>query len=125
MARYFENSLAELEARNPGFEGVFRRVDANRFFATIYRDGKDVARGTIYMGSDGFGRGINYVQGETTQSNSINESLSVQADDQMMYLLAMGMASWGFERDQKLSQEGAAELFWSILIRPLQERADW
>lgn len=31
IARYFENSLQELQARNPGFEGVFRRVDANRF----------------------------------------------------------------------------------------------
>jgi hypothetical protein len=30
MARFFENSLAELTERNPGIEGVFRRVDANR-----------------------------------------------------------------------------------------------
>ncbi|MDV7212493.1 toll/interleukin-1 receptor domain-containing protein [Azotobacter beijerinckii] len=46
IARYFENSLKELQARNPGYEGVFRRVDANRFFATIYKDGQDVARAT-------------------------------------------------------------------------------
>ncbi len=125
IARYFENSLAELGARNTGFEGVFRRVDANRFFATVYRDGKDIARATIYTGGDGFGRGINYIQGETMQSNSMNESLSVQADDQTLYLTSSGMASFGGDRDQKLSQEGAAELLWSILIGRLQQRSGW
>jgi hypothetical protein len=119
IARFFENSLSELGQRNEGIEGVFRRVDANRFFATIYRNGKDVARATIFMGGDGFSRGINYVNGDTTQSNSLNESLSVDADDQSLYLTSMGMASFG-SRDQKLSQEGAAELLWSQLIAPLQ-----
>jgi hypothetical protein len=42
------------------------------------------------MGGDAFGRGINYVAGETMNSNSINESLSVQADDQTLYLASMG-----------------------------------
>jgi hypothetical protein len=120
IARFFENSLKELGDRNLGFEGVFRRVDANRFFATIYRDGKDVARGTVYMGGESWGRGINYVQGEATGSNTMNESLNVEADDQALYLTSMGMASFGRDRDWKLSQEGAAELLWGILIRPLQ-----
>ncbi|TCN19812.1 toll/interleukin-1 receptor domain-containing protein [Sinorhizobium americanum] len=120
IARFFENSLEELGKRNPGFEGIFRRVDANRFFATIYRDGKDVARGTVYLGGETWGRGIHYVQGETTSSNSSNESLNVGADDQMLFLTSMGIASFGRDRDQKLSQEGAAELLWAILIAPLQ-----
>ena len=37
IAVFFENSLSELGQRNPGVEGVFRRIDANRFYATIYR----------------------------------------------------------------------------------------
>ncbi|EJT04931.1 toll/interleukin-1 receptor domain-containing protein [Rhizobium sp. CCGE 510] len=119
VARFLENSLGELGDRNPGFEGVFKRVDANRFFATIYRDGKDVARGTVYTGGEAWGRGINYVQGETTASNTMNESLTIEADDQTLYLKSMGMG-FGQDRDQKLSQEGAAELLWGILIRPLQ-----
>ena len=118
IARFFENSLKELGERNPGFEGLFRRVDANRFFATIYQHGKDLARGTVYMGGDSWGRGIHYVQGETTTSNSMNESLNVETDDQSLYLTSM--ASLGRDRSQKLSQEGAAELLWEILIRPLQ-----
>ncbi|WP_447896448.1 toll/interleukin-1 receptor domain-containing protein [Stenotrophomonas acidaminiphila] len=123
IARYFENSLAELEARNPGYQGSFRRVDANRFFATIYKDGKDVARATVYLG--GMLGGINYLQGETTSSNSSNESLSVDADDQMLFLTSMGMSSFGREREQKLTQEGAAELLWGLVIDPLQQRQNW
>jgi hypothetical protein len=121
IARFFENSLAELAERKPGIEGDFRRVDANRFFATIYRDGKDVAKATVYMGGDSFGRGINYVQGHTTAGNTINESLTVDADDQSIYLKTMGMMSYG-QDDRKLSPEGGAELYWENLIRPLQER---
>lgn len=120
IARFFENSLKELGERNPGYEGDFRRVDANRFFATIYRSGKDVARGTIYVGGGMWSDGINYVQGETTSSNSMNESLRVEADDQTLYLIGMGISSLGQSRDQKLSQEGAAEFLWGILIFPLQ-----
>ncbi len=122
VVRYFENSLSELESRNAGYEGVFRRGDANRFFSTIYKNGKDVARATIYMGGGMVGNGINYVQGETTDSNTLNESLSVENDDQMLYLRSLGMSSYEQERSQKLSQEGAAELLWGLLIGPLQQR---
>lgn len=121
IARYFENSLGELGERNPGYEGHFRRVDAGRFFATIYKDGKDVARATIYMGGM-LGNGINYSHGETTGSNSFNESLTVDADDQSLYLTSLGMSTMGRGNERKLTQEGAAELLWSLVIDPLQPR---
>lgn len=124
-AKFIENSLQELSERNPGYECVFKRVDANRFFATIYKDGKDVARGTYFTGGGSFGSGINYVQGETTGSNSCNESLNIEADDQSIYLKSLGMASFGGGRERKLSQEGAAEHLWSLLIGRLQQRQDW
>lgn len=120
IARFFENSLDELGQRNEGVEGSFRPVDANRFFATIYKDGRDIARCTIYMGG-AFGGGINYLQGHSSDSSSLNESLAIQADDQAMYLRPMGMAFMGGERDPKLSLEGSAEFFWDMLIRPLQQ----
>lgn len=121
IARFFENSLEELGQRNPDIEGSLRRVDANRFFASIYRNGKAVARCTIYIGGTVLGRGISYIQGHITDSYSLNESLSVEADDQTMYLRPGGMAYMGGERDLKLSLEGGAELFWTLLIRPLQQ----
>jgi len=123
IARYIENSLAELGSRNEDYEGVFRRVDAVRFFATIYRDGESLARATVYIGEDRLNPRINFTQGETMKSNSMNESLTVQADDQTLYLSSMGMAFQGNHQNQKLSQQGAAELYWSILIGPLQQRS--
>lgn len=121
IAHYFENSLKELAARNPGYEGVFRRVDANRFFATIYREGQDIARATIFTGGSPFGSGIFYRQGESLESNTYNESLSIGADDQALYLTSLGMVSYS-RQQQKLSQEGAAEMLWEIVIAPLQQR---
>lgn len=118
IARYFENSLEELQARNPGFEGVFRRVDANKFSATIYKDGQDVAKATVFVGGQ-MGAGIYYSQGASFSSNSYNEMLTVQADDQSLYLTCLGMGFRGGQ-DQKLSQEGAAELLWETVIAPLQ-----
>lgn len=123
MAKFFENSLSELGARNPSLEGDFRRVDANRFFATVYRDGKDIARATVYMGGGVFGQnGICYINGQTTESNSMNESLRIEADDQTLFLVGMGMARFGRDAEKKLSQEGAVEFYWGMLIEPLQQR---
>jgi hypothetical protein len=123
IAHYFENSLNELQTRNRGIEGTFRRIDSNRFSAVVYRDGKAIARCTVFMGGRHFIDGIAYSSNETTDSNSFNESLSVEADDQMLYFRSMGMAHLrGRPEVQKLSQEGAAELYWGIFIEPLQRR---
>lgn len=119
MANFFENSLAELGTRHNSIEGVFRRVDANRFTAVIYKDGKSATHCTVFMGGSFSRSSINYVSQETTDSNSFNESLSVEADDQAMFLKSMGM-SFSARQEGKLSQEGAAEFYWSLLIEPLQ-----
>ena len=105
IARYFENSLKELQARNPGYEGVFRRIDANRFVAAIYKDGEDAAKATVFTGGQ-MGAAIYYSQGDSFSGNSYNEALSVQADDQALFLTSLGMSFRGRQK-QKLSQEGA------------------
>lgn len=122
MAKFFENSLAELSERNPGTEGNFRRIDANRFFAKIYKHGKAVTQCTVFMG-DRFASGIAYSSSETLESNAYNELLSVDADDQAMYLRPLGMAMMRSSNEHaKLSQEGASEFYWSMLIERLQDR---
>jgi hypothetical protein len=120
LAKYFENSLEELGRRNDGVEGDFRRVDANRFTSAVYRHGKALARCTVYMGGGHFSDGINYVDGETMSSGTMNESLSVDADDRSMFLRSMGMHSYSRRDDERLSMEGGAELFWSMFIGYLQ-----
>lgn len=123
IAAYFTNSLAELGARNAAVDGTVRRISENRFTATAYKDGTATARCTIFIGGGYFGKSISYVHGETDASNTSNESLHIEADDQMLYLTSMGMSFSGSGREQKLSMEGAAELFWSMFIQPLQRGA--
>ena len=120
LAKYFENSLAELSQRNDGVDGDFRRIDSNRFTAAVYRGGKAITRCTIFMGGGFSTNGISYVDGETMESNGYNENLRVDADEQSMFLRSMGMRSFGGQREEHLSLEGAAEIYWSMFIGRLQ-----
>jgi hypothetical protein len=121
MAKFFENSLEELQKRNSSIEGHFRRIDANRFTASAYRNGKALSRCTVFMGGDsGFSRGIAFAQGETTQSNSHNEMLTIEFDDQSLFLKSLGFGYGQSDREGKLTPEGAAEFYWAIFMEPLQ-----
>lgn len=122
MARFFESSIGEIAERNSDVEGSFRRIDANRFTAVLYRNGQAASECTVFMGGGLLSGGISYVDGFTTDSNTYNENLHVDADEQKLFLRSMGMASLGRSgsRDEKLTMEGASELYWSILVKPLQ-----
>ena len=120
LAKFFENSLNEISIRNPDVEGVFRRIDANQFTGQLYKNGKSAAVCTVFMGGY-FGKGIAYSSSEINASNSFHEHLGVEADDQAMFLTGMNMVHMSGERRlEQLSQEGAAELYWKMLIEPLQ-----
>jgi TIR domain len=118
LARFFENSLEELKARNPQIEARYRRIDANKFTAAIYKAGKKTGSCTIRIG--GVGDGITFAHSDDARDNSYNESLTVDKDDQKLFLKPLGMASFGADREQKLSHEGAAEYLWSLFIGHLQ-----
>jgi hypothetical protein len=64
--------------------------------------------------------GISYVASETSESNAYNENLSVDSDDQSLFLRSSGMAMRQREDAKKLTQEGASEFYWSLLIDGLQ-----
>ena len=119
MASYFESSLSELEARNADITTRFRRIDQNRFTATVYQGGTTVARCSITLGGM-LGSGITYSSSDQVRDNSFNESLSVGNDDQAMFLTAMGMGVLGNQLGSHLTPEGAAEYYWSMLMQPLQ-----
>jgi hypothetical protein len=118
MARFFENSLAELEARNPGIESNFKRIDATRFTAAIYRDGKNLSRCQIRLG--GVAAGITYSQASNPSDSSFNESLSVEPGEQTLYLRPLGMQSHRGRGETHLGLEGAAEYYWDMFIEALQ-----
>ena len=134
IAKFFENSLSELEKRNPGIEASFRKLDSNRFTASIYRNGIAESRCTIFLHGH-FGKGlssIGYSSSDNGETNSLNENLSIETGEQALYLkptmnmFAYGASSYGNstynKKDEMLSQQGGAEALWSIFLQPLQTR---
>lgn len=119
MARYFDNSLQELQARHPQIECRFRQVDANTFTAQIYRSGKKVSECAVALGGAFRQHAISYSHDAATRANSFNELLNVEHDDQMLFFKPMGMSS-SRNRESKLSCEQASDFYWGMLIAALQ-----
>jgi len=120
LSRFFQGSLKELADRNPGTEGRYQQIDATKFTATIYRNGKKVSECAVNLGGGGFRRdGITFSYDASARSNSFNEVVSVEVDDQTMFFKPLGMDTRN-TREARLSSEGAAELYWGMLISRLQ-----
>ncbi|ALK34360.1 toll/interleukin-1 receptor domain-containing protein [Burkholderia plantarii] len=121
ITRFFEGSLEELEKRHGQYQGRLSRIDGRRFTASIYKDGKSIAQCSIAHGG-AFGgnsnREITYSNQVSSHSNGFNEALTVAEDSQTLYFKPLMNASRG--ASDKLSDTGAAEYFWSMLIEPLQ-----
>jgi hypothetical protein len=117
IARFFEGSLDELQKRHSQFQGRFSRVDARRFTASIYKDGKSLSQCSVIHGGYGH-REISYSSQISPHSNSRNEALIVGEDSQTLYLKPMMSITGGVS--EKLSPTGAAEYLWSILMQPVQ-----
>jgi hypothetical protein len=121
IARFFENSMQELVKRNPGLEQRFQRVDATHFTAALYQHGQKVCKGSVSVAGGNFGSDpIEYAMDDNPRHGGMNEAVSVKADDQTLYFQALGMQSYGRREKEKLSPQGAAELFWDLFIQPLQ-----
>ena len=122
MARFFESSLEELEKRHGDLQTKFKQIDARTFTAAIYQNGKGVARcGIRFGGSRGFGGGITFSHGDSVSANSFNESLSIEATEQALFLRPLGMGGgWGGGEKSQLTFDGAAEYYWEMLMAPLQ-----
>jgi hypothetical protein len=96
-------------------------IDANRFSAALYRAGEKVCKGSVSVGGTSIGsEGIEYSMTDEPQHHGMNEAIYVKYDDQSLFFEPLGMQSYGARRE-KLTMEGAAELFWAIFIRPLQD----
>lgn len=118
MARFFENSLEELKRRNPVIEASFRRIDAKQFTSKVYRDGEKVGFARVFMGTGVLTSGIAYASHESLHGG-YNEMVTVRAFDDGMFLQSMGMSHRGGQ-EQRLTPEGAAELYWELLMKGLR-----
>ena len=122
LARFFENSLAELTKRNEGLETDFQRRDADAFACSIYQQGRKICHGGFWRNSRGTGLGdICYSQSGISQ-NSYNESMSIADNEQLIGFRPLMGGSMSVQRDQLLTNEGMAEHFWEMFISPLKQR---
>lgn len=119
IARYFEGSLAELGSRNSHLSGRFQRLDKRAIIAAIYDSGKKVAACSVWYGGSSFGKGVSFSNSDAGPGNSYNEMLFVEEDGYLLSWKA-GLAFHGGDT-KRLSEEGAAEHLWSMLIRALQD----
>lgn len=121
IANYFQNSMEELVKRNAGLDQRFQKIDATRFTAAVYREGKKVCKGSASISGGHMGRNaIEYAMNDNPVYGSSNEVVYAKADDQTLYFESMGMQSFGSREKEKLTPQGAAELLWELFIRPLQ-----
>lgn len=125
IQRFFENSLAELEQRNPAAKTRYRAVDANRFTAEIYLNGEMVTSCTVGIPEHrAAGRhSITYSSGIQGNTGSFGDAVTVTDDERALGFSAMNLGFFDQSRRHQgeiLSEEGAAEYLWSRLIQPLQ-----
>jgi hypothetical protein len=120
IAAYFENSLKELNVRNPEVDTSFKRIYANRFEAVAYVNGDEQSRCGIWLGSITRTDGLFFSYDGVGSGSSYNESMSVCDNGYTLYFEALGMAHFRQERDAKLTHEGAAEYFWSLFVEKLR-----
>ncbi|MGF1728469.1 toll/interleukin-1 receptor domain-containing protein [Photobacterium kasasachensis] len=122
IARFFEGSLQELQNRNAHIQVRYKPINTTRFCAYVYENGTQQSVCTIWYGGGNFGtNSICYLSSETDNSNSMNDWLSVEDDGLSLYLKGSGMNFYRQESNEtQLTQQGAAEYFWTTFIQPLQ-----
>jgi hypothetical protein len=118
LAEFFANSVDELQSRNPDIEAKVVRLDARRFVAAAYKDGKKVSAITVYQGgSFGHGRGISFNNSDAGETNSSNGSFNLS--DRGDELSFQSLFGFGGDRE-RLNHEAVAEAIWASFMSPLQ-----
>lgn len=72
IAKFFENSLSELADRNAGIDTNFRRIDANQFTATGYKNGRKASWCCIFSQHGMMGNGIAFSANENSGTGGFN-----------------------------------------------------
>ena len=62
---------------------------------------------------------IEYSMTDEPRHGGMNEAVTVRADEEAIYFEALELQSYGGTKD-RLTFQGAAELFWELFMRPLQ-----
>lgn len=111
----FRESLAALGERNPGIQGRLLDQGAQSFGAIVFRNGSRIGGCRVRLGGMFKTEGISFSNHEETGENSLNEMLSVEADKHSLHMKP-SFGRFDGSDGKRLSQEGAAEYLWSLLM---------
>jgi hypothetical protein len=117
----FETSIAALPEEQ-GLSGLFESLDAARFKAVLYRDGRRVSGFTVFTGGEYFGSAsICYANSDSGSTSTINEQLSVDSDDQGLFLRPL-LGGMQHNAPKRLNEDEAASYFWERFTEALKWR---
>lgn len=121
ITKFFENSLAEVQQRNPAIDFRFKELSATGFTAAIYVGGAKRTSCHIWLsGRNTFGGDIAYAANDSAATSGINDWLVVDDDGFQLGLKASGLAFTRSSGEPLMNPQGAAEHFWAMFIGPLQ-----
>lgn len=119
VSEFFANSLDEVRARAPDVEGEIVQLDANRFTATAYRDGRKAAAITVYLGGmSRSGGAISFHLSDDGATNTSNGSFYV-SDDEGRLAFSSLFGRFGGSKEEPIGTEDVAESIWSAFFEPL------
>lgn len=111
--------MTEVQARAPDVEGSIVNLDANRFTAAAYRDGRKAAAITVYMGGmSRTGREISFHLTDDGTTNTSNGSFYVtDGEGELAFKSLFG--SLGGSQEKLVGPEEVAEQIWSAFFDPM------
>jgi len=119
VTEFFANSLAEVQARALHVEGSIVNLDANRFTAAAYRDGRKAAAITVFMGGmSRTGREISFHLSDDGATNTSNGSFYISDDEGELAFKSL-FGSFRGSQEKLVGSEEVAEQIWSAFFEPL------
>lgn len=119
ITNFIENSLSELVQRSPHLTYNAEEITKKELEISVYEEGTIKSYGTLTRKE----HVIQFDPSAGRQNRMFMGGEAVQLSDdgfQLGYQFYQGMS--GYTRTEKMmSHQGAAEFFWSLLIKPLQE----
>ena len=120
VTEFFANSLTEVQARAPDVDGTIVNLDANRFTATAYRDGRKASAITVFMGGMACtGREISFHLSDDGATNTSNGSFYV-TDEEGELAFKNLFGSFGGPQEKLVGSDQVAELIWSAFFEPVR-----
>lgn len=119
IAASFANTLLDFQSNESAVQTKFKRVDATKFTAVIFQNGRSSARCKIVLGGGGMPLAITYSGNDNPIDNSFNEALSVKADKEGLYLNPTGMQFVNLTGRQRMDKSKAFEYLWELFTTNL------